>query len=373
PCTHVTPCLHTQPGQATCAVQCTHITPCLQTQPGQTCAVQCTQITPCLQTQPGQATCAVGCTHITPCLHTQLGQATCAAQCTHITPCQTLGIVCTNVPACFPTEVTPCVATHAPQCTVACGVVGQPQQAQALMAQRCAAGTAAPGPIIQTLPCSLLCQTQVVFQCGTLHTPCCPIQTAHGASCFIICNSHQSLCCPVSGGIACPAPSAFCPGSVVACGPGLPGGGGPVEAMALQRGVTGWCSAACSVVGCTGNFCRTPFPCTPHCPQCLSQLSAPPRFGDLAEARRRNLLMCCSGAGGKRIVRWVNASDRRQFSAFPDGPRPGRRERGRGRQGCDHRCQPSQPQLQGRSQWRHRAVRQTDARYADGRDAHAEA
>jgi len=267
PCTHVTPCLHTQPGQATCAVQCTHITPCLQTQPGQTCAVQCTQITPCLQTQPGQATCAVGCTHITPCLHTQLGQATCAAQCTHVTPCQTVGIVCTNVPACFPTEVTPCVATHAPQCTVACGVVGQPQQAQALMAQRCAAGTAAPGPIIQTLPCSLLCPTQVVFQCGTLHTPCCPIQTAHGASCFIICNSHQSLCCPVSGGFGCPAPSAFCPGSVIACGPGLPGGGGPVEAMALQRGVTGWCSAACSVVGCTGNFCRTPFPCTPHCPQ----------------------------------------------------------------------------------------------------------
>ena len=266
-CTHITPCLHTQPGQATCALGCTHITPCLHTQVGQaTCAVQCTQITPCLQTQLGQATCAVQCTQITPCLQTQLGQATCAVQCTHVAPC--LSHVCTNVPACFPTEITPCVATHAPQCTVACGVVGQPQQAQVPMGAQCFGGSVAP---IQTLPCSLLCPTQVVFQCGSQHTPCCPIQTFQGASCAIICNSQHSLCCPVSGGAFCPPVSAFCPGSLacpgsIACGPGQQG---PVDqaAFGMARGATAWCSAGCSPV-CTGFQCNTPaHPCTPHCPQ----------------------------------------------------------------------------------------------------------
>jgi hypothetical protein len=261
-CTNITPCLNTHAGQATCAVQCTQITPCLQTQLGHaTCAVQCTQITPCLQTQLGHATCAVQCTQITPCVQTHLGHATCAVQCTHVPPC--LSHVCTNIPACFPTEITPCVATHAPQCTAACGAVGQPQQAA-----QCFGGSVAP---IQTLPCSLLCPTQVVFQCGSQHTPCCPIQTFHGASCAIICNSHQSLCCPVSGGAFCPPVSAFCPGSPVCpgsfvCGAGQPG---PVEqaAFAMARGPSAFCTPGCSPV-CTGFQCNTPaHPCTPHCPQ----------------------------------------------------------------------------------------------------------
>jgi len=245
PCTRITPCLHTQPGQATCAVQCTHITPCLQTQPGQaTCAVQCTHITPCLQTQPGQATCAVQCTHITPCLQTQPGQATCAAQCTHITPCLTHGVACSNAPACFPTEVTPCVATHL--CTAAeCAAVGPPQQA--LMAPQCIGGTAAPAP---TLACSLLqCPTRVFIQCPH-HTPLCPIPTVN-----IFCRSHGTPCCPVSGG-------AFCAGSLdAACGPGQQVPGGP-QALAMA-----WSFPCGSPVWCTGNMCNTPaHPCTPHCP-----------------------------------------------------------------------------------------------------------
>jgi hypothetical protein len=254
PCSIACP---THPPHATCADQCTNITPCLNTHAGQaTCAVQCTQITPCLQTQLGQATCAVQCTQITPCVQTQLGHATCAVQCTHVAPCVTHAAICTNVPACFPTEITPCVNTHGPQCTAACGAVGQPQQAQAPMAAQCFGGSVAP---IQTLPCSLLCPTQVVFQCGSQHTPCCPvpIQTFHG----IICNSQQSLCCPVSGGAFCPPVSAF-------CGAGQPG---PVEqaAFGMPRGATAWCSdVACSFVGCTGVMCNTPaHPCTPHCRQ----------------------------------------------------------------------------------------------------------
>jgi hypothetical protein len=253
PCTRITPCLHTQPGQATCAVQCTHITPCLQTQPGQaTCAVQCTQITPCLQTQPGQATCAVQCTQITPCLQTQLGHATCVAQCTHITPCLTRGIACSIAPACFPTEVTPCVATHV--CTAAaCGAVGVPQEP--LIAPQCIGGTAAPAP---TLACSLFqCLTHVFIQCGTHHTPCCPIPTGFGASCNFICQSQTSLCCPVSGGAFCPPVSGFCPGSLacpgsIACGPGQPG---PIAQapVAAQYGVQ-----AVESHWCTGNICRTP-------------------------------------------------------------------------------------------------------------------
>ena len=250
PCTRITPCLHTQPGQATCAVQCTHITPCLQTQPGQaTCAVQCTQITPCLQTQPGQATCAVQCTQITPCLQTQLGHATCVAQCTHITPCLTRGIACSIAPACFPTEVTPCVATHV--CTAAaCGAVGVPQEP--LIAPQCIGGTAAPAP---TLACSLFQCTHVFIQCGPHHTPLCPIPTAFGASCNIWC-SNATPCWPVSGG-------AFCAGSVGVCGVGQQGPEG-VQALAMARPPSFPCG---SPVWCTGNMCNTPaHPCTPHCP-----------------------------------------------------------------------------------------------------------
>jgi hypothetical protein len=193
-----------------------------------TCPPLCvgrTDVTPCVNTHA--VTCAGGCTvHCHPSPAAVCGGGETYIGCGHTLYCQTLG----------------CIAGQAPA------------QPQALMAAQCIGGTAAP---VQTIPCSLLCpQTYVVNQCGTFHTPCCPILTYH------------SVCCPVSP--FCPEPTAFCPGSLacpgsIACGLGqqVPG---QQAAFAMARGVSGFCTPGCSPV-CTGFQCNTPaHPCTPHCP-----------------------------------------------------------------------------------------------------------
>ena len=283
----------TRPPHATCGIDCSVVCP---TRPphgtcGQPCQsfatpcpthpVQCTHVAPCpthVATCPPHVSCGVDCTVIGPLCQTH--HATCAPVCTRITPCQPTH----GQPQCpFPTEVTcapVCQASPAPFCgpphvtAAACSVgclPGGGQEQVAQMAARCFAGTAAP---VNTLWCSLVCHTQVVVQCGTFHTPCCPVQTLRGASCAVICGSFHTPCCPVTLEPGCPRPTWACPESLAcpslpcpsfACGPGGPGGPGPVEQAAGQWG--GWASMWCSNM-CTGNFCHTPrHPCTPFCPQ----------------------------------------------------------------------------------------------------------
>jgi hypothetical protein len=158
--------------------------------------------------------------------------------CGTVTPACSYGASCW----CLPPVAAPAMAAQA---------FAQPQ---AGIAAQCIGGTAAN---VQTIPCSLLCpQTHAIHQCGTFHTPCCPILT------------YRSVCCPVSP--FCPAPTAFCPGSLacpgsIACGFGQQVPGQQAE-LAMARGASGFCTPGCSPV-CTGVQCHTPaHPCTPHCP-----------------------------------------------------------------------------------------------------------
>ena len=324
-CTHANTCgidcsivCPTHPPHATCLPNCTHVTPCLLTQPspcaGASCGNACTVIGAC-PTQPAQATCVANCTHVTPCLLTQpspCAGASCGIDCTVFGPaCQSIYVgTCilqcnpthgqpqcpfpteaTCIPVCHQTFAQPCVASPAPACgpnitiggcSVACfpgGFPGQPGPvAQAAITPQAAYGAQAnlrasfvcpPPPQHSVLaPCFSAfapCRTQHPLQCtiGCTQPPNCVFETVNPqcATRFIHCT--QAPVCLVSAFGTCnviqcaalPTHPPCISVPAILCrpdGPGQPPPGGPVELRQASL-------ANCSMAFCT----QVPVICNP--------------------------------------------------------------------------------------------------------------